>query len=74
VFGAFALNYRLILVGSVSLVGLLVVYAVSFMVSKQHFDSYIAEAVVTAGILLIGIGTVLPKGELRDWISELKGS
>ena len=70
----FALNYRLILVGSVSLVGSLVAYALSFIVSKQHFDSHITEAMVTAGILLIGIGTVLPKGELKDWISELKGS
>jgi len=62
------------MVGSVSLIGSLVAYAVSFMVSKQHFDSHIVEAMVTAGILLIGLGTILPKGELKDWISELKRS
>jgi len=68
------LNYRLILVGSVSLVGSLVAYALSYVVVKQHFDGHIAEAMVTAGILLIGLGTILPKGELKDWISEFRGS
>lgn len=68
------MNYRLILVGSISLVGALVVYTLSYVMTKQHFDSHIAEAMVTAGILLIGFGTVLPKGEFKDWVSELRNS